>query len=602
MFKREILRIVPYAIIILCWSFVLSANEHSTSDVRILIDVSGSMKQNDPGNLRQPSLRLLTGLLNNDNNAGIWTFGQYVNMLVPQGQANADWKEKARRASTAINSYGLRTNIEGALRDATWDWMSPTDVQQQRSLILLTDGLVDISDDAQLNQASRTRILDEILPKMAEAGVNIHTIALSEDADAELLSQLSMATQGIHTNAASSRELEHVFLQMFEVSTQAETLPVHDNKVNVDTSIKEMTMLIFHQPDDTPTRLVLPDGQSIDHKHRPANVNWHYEQNYDLVTIQHPASGTWSIEAKLNPDNRVVVVSDLKLEVESLPAHIGIDDVQSIDIRLSQQGKPIINKDFLHFIKLNALLYNKRGQQQQQWSLRDNGLRSDRIENDGIYTLALKNHSDTGQHELIIDVDGTTFNRQQRIHYKVFSQPVITAIETSRHSATVYASPISGLIDRDSIELTVKIDQESSTKSMVRLHQNEWGLTLDDIDLDSPHSATIHVTGTRGKQSIDMQLPPLTFGKINEIEANNNNAAALSPAPTKGTTTDTHSSTDNNQNDAETQGAINSISPLTITMEVIILNIIGAGLAFLIYRKFKPTFSNTHSLEELTNE
>ena len=37
--------------------------EPENSDVRVLIDVSGSMKKNDPKNLRSPALRLLVGLL-----------------------------------------------------------------------------------------------------------------------------------------------------------------------------------------------------------------------------------------------------------------------------------------------------------------------------------------------------------------------------------------------------------------------------------------------------------------------------------------------------------------------------------------------------------
>jgi hypothetical protein len=52
----------------------LIAATDSKADIRVLIDVYGSMKQNDPNNLRQPALRLLTGLLPTGSKAGIWTF------------------------------------------------------------------------------------------------------------------------------------------------------------------------------------------------------------------------------------------------------------------------------------------------------------------------------------------------------------------------------------------------------------------------------------------------------------------------------------------------------------------------------------------------
>ncbi len=555
--------------------------------IRILIYVPGSMNLNDPRNLRQPSLRLITGLLNDGNNAGIWTFGQYVNMLVKQGPVNDEWKARARSASAEINSYGLRTNIEGALRDATWDWMRPTEHQQQQSLILLTDGLVDIADDNDLNQASRKRILDDILPRLQQAGINIHTIALSEDADTELLAQLSTATQGIHTNVKTSKELERVFLRLFEASTASETLPLNDNRFKVDKSIHEMTLLVFHQSNAKATHISQPDGTIIDNQNNPENVNWHSEDNYDLVTIKHPIQGDWEIQAKLDPDNRVVIVSDLKLESNLIPANIGKEDSHTIDIRLSQQGEPIINKDFLHFIKVSAVQYNKKGNQTREWTLFDNGLRNDRRENDGIYSLTLENFTEEGSHELVIDIDGTTFTRQQRQHFQVFNQPVITAIESGRHGLTLYAAPIAGLIDPESMTLSARVDDSQNDIAIPRLHQNEWGLTLQNVDMQSPHTVTIHLTGRRNEKEIDRDLDTLSFGhrpKTREFDPSQGqqNEEAVT------TKHDQDAHADNLK--SETVEPINNISPLTVLINVILINLLGAGLLFFLYKKYNHVF------------
>lgn len=64
-------------------------------DVRIIVDISGSMKQTDPNNLRQPAVRLLARVLPEGSTAGVWTFGQYVNMLVPHGEVVESWRETA---------------------------------------------------------------------------------------------------------------------------------------------------------------------------------------------------------------------------------------------------------------------------------------------------------------------------------------------------------------------------------------------------------------------------------------------------------------------------------------------------------------------------
>ena len=89
------------------------------ADVRIIVDISGSMKDTDPENLRQPAVRLLARMLPDGAEAGVWTFGQYVNMLVPHGAVNEDWRARAIGRSADINSVALRTNLGEAIEVAS---------------------------------------------------------------------------------------------------------------------------------------------------------------------------------------------------------------------------------------------------------------------------------------------------------------------------------------------------------------------------------------------------------------------------------------------------------------------------------------------------
>ncbi|MEL0069131.1 MAG: vWA domain-containing protein, partial [Gammaproteobacteria bacterium] len=148
------------------------------SDVRVIVDISGSMKKNDPNNLRIPAIQLFSQLLPPDSQSGVWTFGQYVNMLVPLSEVTPEWKAEALRTSKQINSVGLFTNISGAIERASFDW-SEADPDTKRSLVLLTDGMVDISKDPAKNAEAREELLNTLLPRLKQAGVTIHTIALS---------------------------------------------------------------------------------------------------------------------------------------------------------------------------------------------------------------------------------------------------------------------------------------------------------------------------------------------------------------------------------------------------------------------------------------
>ncbi|MDH5660549.1 MAG: VWA domain-containing protein, partial [Gammaproteobacteria bacterium] len=142
----------------------VSAKEVITNpipDIRVLVDISGSMKKTDPKNLRQPAIRLLAGLIPAGSRSGIWNFGKQVNMSVKVGSVNKAWRSLAREQSKKINSVGLYTNIESAMRKASFDWKNP-DPRYKRNLILLTDGHVDVSFDDKKDKASKKRILKEI--------------------------------------------------------------------------------------------------------------------------------------------------------------------------------------------------------------------------------------------------------------------------------------------------------------------------------------------------------------------------------------------------------------------------------------------------------
>ena len=118
--------------------------EPEKADVRVLIDISGSMRQNDPNNLRRPALRMLSGLLQPGTQAGVWTFARWVNNLVPVGEVDETWKKRVQSLSKQIASPGQFTNIEEVLDKASLDWKD-ADPTHVRHLILLTDGMVDVS-------------------------------------------------------------------------------------------------------------------------------------------------------------------------------------------------------------------------------------------------------------------------------------------------------------------------------------------------------------------------------------------------------------------------------------------------------------------------
>ena len=137
-------RTVILLVLVFAAAGLTQASTPEKNDVRVLIDISGSMRQNDPENLRRPALRMLAGLLQPGTRAGVWTFARWTNNLVPVAEVNAAWKKRAQSLSEQIASPGQFTNIEEVLDKASADWEGQA-TTHARHLILLTDGMVDVS-------------------------------------------------------------------------------------------------------------------------------------------------------------------------------------------------------------------------------------------------------------------------------------------------------------------------------------------------------------------------------------------------------------------------------------------------------------------------
>lgn len=485
-------------------------------DVRVLIDISGSMKHNDPHNLRAPALRLLTDLLPKGTRAGVWTYGQYVNMLVPVGEVNAAWKKQAEQAAAKIHSFGLFTNIEDAMQRATTDWREP-DEHSRRSLIMLTDGLVDVSKDPSLDAASRDRIINKILPRLRAAKVKINTIALSGEADHELLQQLASATDGWFEEADNADRLQRIFLHMFEKATQPDTLPLEGNSVQVDNSIEEITFLVFHDRQGRPIELVEPHHQQFGMENAPKQVRWHHDTGYDLITITKPRPGEWHIVGPVDADNRVMVVTNLKVRATQLPNNLGVNDTPNYFAQLLQQGKVIRRKDFLDLVHI-TLRDRLKGGQHWEWQLHDDGEGADMAAGDGTFSYRLAESMKAGRHELTLLVDGTTFQREQRQVINVYTQPVqasVTADPDQSGHFVLSVLPYAGLIDADSMQVTAVVTDNDGTSRNVTLARTgpaEWRSDLKAFNDPAGYQAVFHVAGTHpGGKPISTQLGPFKF-------------------------------------------------------------------------------------------
>ena len=551
------------------------------NDVRVLIDISGSMKKNDPANLRQPALRLFISLLPSDTQAGVWTFGQWVNMLIPHDSVTREWKDKANESISKVNSAGLYTNIEDVIRRSTEDWIHTTS-PIKRSLLLLTDGIVDISKDMEKNHSSRQRILQELVPLLQKANVTIHAVALSKESDRNLLEQLATATGGRFETIDTTEGLERLFLHLFENVAPRDSLPLTNNRVKVDDSINEMTFLIFKGNSDKTVSITSPSNIKYDaDNHKADEMIWHSDKNYDLVTIKKPESGFWKINSKLDPDNRVMVVTDLKLITTKLPSALLSDGSQPFYIHLENNGEIIDRLDFLHFVKatINQTEVSERTLDKSwQIKLLDNGKGVDKKAKDGIYSANLNESLVAGEHEIEVVINGTTFSRNSTQQINIFDAPATASIETiSANKFKVSVLPYQSLIDVNAINIiaTHTLPNGETNKIIVpRVNPSEWATEYSTDAIAGKHEIIINITGNdyNGKP-IDATLPTLIMTTDEKTISTNDEA--------KNNANEDQST---NKLDSATGDEGEAINWVMVTLRVATFNLMLMAICFALYK------------------
>lgn len=505
-----------------------ASGAETLNDVRVLIDVSGSMKQNDPDNLRIPALELLVELLPAGTRAGIWTFGRYVNAQVPLGTVDPGWRQRARKGAKLIHSRGLFTNIEDALERATADWIAPH-ATTRRSVILLTDGMVDVSKVDAESEASRQRIIEQTLPRLKRVGGRVHTIALSPRADHALMRSLAEVTGGGYERADESEKLQRLFLHMLERAAHPNALPLQENRFTVDDSIRELTLLVFLRDKAREVQIGRPDGVVFGEPDKPTGVEWRRAEGYNLVTIREPMPGEWRVEAELDPDNRVMVVTDLRLHATELPESILPGRRLQVGAHLTQQGKQIRDKRFLDVVKIEVVNRTESGES-RSWELVDDGSGADQQGGDGLFSAALGDLTREGRHQLVIRASGGTFTREHRQRVSVMWPFELSLKPKSSADLASYAlivEPLADLMEPGSLEVSARIEHADATDRPVELLVDEshrWRAEITDLQAGVQH-LKVRLSGRAVTGDLwQLELGPFVVEGAEVVEASTPNA------------------------------------------------------------------------------
>ncbi len=184
-------------------------------------------------------------------------------------------------------------------------------------------------------------------------------------------------------------------IQYFPSDNITNQIPYFDNRFSIDAQVEELTLLFYRKRGSEPIILVRPDGSKLRINNLPEDkVEWFDDSTYDMIKIKNPMPGPWQAIGRILPNSQILVVSDVRIEVEPLPEVILAGETLKMTGQLFNADKAIDNPLFREVISLHVDFYSTNNPEQQNFgastiqltTFRDDGHDLDEFAGDNIFT------------------------------------------------------------------------------------------------------------------------------------------------------------------------------------------------------------------------
>ncbi|MGE6197534.1 TIGR03503 family protein [Aeromonas media] len=302
-------------------------------------------------------------------------------------------------------------------------------------------------------------------------------------------------------------------------------IPLLDNRFRIDYGVKEITFIIKRKPGTPSVILVRPDGSKLYvGKVTPPDVGWLTQQDQDLITVRNPMPGPWQAIGEVDPDNRVRLLTDIRLESEPLPARLYQGERVKLQSRLlidgaapgagyylsdlgmtvrlqqfndaAQSGEPIVEETLGHYL--------------------DDGKGLDEVPGDGVLTAEAVLDVPAGKYRALYSTGNQVFSRAQSQQVLLFPWPLSYTLDAP--SGDIGAR-LSLLIDADELDpASVVIQGKAIDSAGVSMAFNavatepRLGVDLSALKAAGQYRVEATLFGTtRLGREVQLQLPVKSF-------------------------------------------------------------------------------------------
>jgi hypothetical protein len=390
----------------------------------LLFDTSGSMRMHDPHRLSVAAAQLFMHLSRPEDAVGLVTFSDRAVPLVPLTPLRASGvKAQMHTLLQSLAFTGLTTDLVAALEAGLASFPPSPDNAYQDLVLFLTDGHLDLGRQRRAEEpAALAHIRQTLLPQYRQRRIALSTIAFTAAADQALLREMAQATQGVFRFITSAATLHEAFRDLFILARQAESVPMTNNALHLDSSVEEAQLIFSKRHGQEPIGLVTPRQERLHaHTTRP-DVAWTTTPAYDLVQLAKPEPGVWQVD---RPDKEVsntaiVIKSPLRLHVAPRPVFCEAGEAVVIEAVVEQEGQRVSAPQRLQEFMAHADIATPQGEAHTLPLT---------PQEDGVFASTPRTFHAPGAYPVQVTVAGTQFRLQQSLTFTLHAPCFLPSVD-----------------------------------------------------------------------------------------------------------------------------------------------------------------------------
>ena len=375
-------------------------------DVGLIVDESGSMRYNDPHNMRKDAALLLLDLLNQNDNIALVGFGEGARRINPFLEIYSQRSTLSQNIRT-LRSADRYSMIKEGLQEML-NIIKERGVLHPTAIILLTDGEYqpdDLPPGTELfNYFSQ---LNKLAQEFSSFHVPIYTVAFTQLANIDVLSNIARQSGGASYRAFQASDIQRVYAEILQNmrpfyirKISAKYLKAREKifYVKVTPGVEQLIVTIFKESVNDPQPEVLlrdPSGYSVEGERSSTS-------SYYLVKVNTPTVGDWEVRVKGRGKVRINFIEKVGVNTAVLkPGHSelskALNDELDISVQLTSRSGDVAVNDF----EVEALITRPDGSK-DEIRLRDDGREPDGVAGDGIFSGTYDRLDRPGRYSLTI--------------------------------------------------------------------------------------------------------------------------------------------------------------------------------------------------------